>query len=72
MSVAKKTISLPKKLLDKAEARVEQLHYSTFSDYLQELIRRDTNELREEPPPYGTKQPQIKVPSTKGQKADKN
>jgi hypothetical protein len=42
MSASKKTISLPKSLLHKAEQRAHELHYATFSDYLQELIRRDT------------------------------
>ena len=65
MSARKKTISLPKTLLAKAETRARELHYSTFSDYLQELIRRDTMSnnagsgpdlMTDEPAPYKTKQ----------------
>jgi metal-responsive CopG/Arc/MetJ family transcriptional regulator len=69
MSAAKKTISLPKKLLQKAEGRAEELDFSTFSDYIQDLIRRDIV-VREQR--GSMSQPELDVPGVKKQKADKN
>ncbi len=40
----RKTISLPKILNDAAELKSKRMGYSSFSDYLQELIRRDNPE----------------------------
>lgn len=39
---AKKSVSMPLLLLDDADRRRRELRLTTFSDYIQELIRRDT------------------------------
>lgn len=38
---AKKSVSMPQILLDDAEARRQEKRLSTFSDYIQWLIRQD-------------------------------
>lgn len=46
MSAERTTISLPAALFEKAKRRREELHFSTLSDYIQDLIRNDI--LRQE------------------------
>lgn len=43
----KKSVSMPGLLLDDAERRQRELRLSTFSDYIQALIRRDTDRRAE-------------------------
>lgn len=54
MSAEKRSISAPAALFTKADARKEQLGYSTFSDYIQALLHADTlnggDHLRESAP----------------------
>jgi hypothetical protein len=56
MSAEKRSISAPSDLYAKADARKEELGYSTFSDYIQALIRADVvkagGHLREASPKY--------------------
>lgn len=58
MSAEKRSISAPAVLFAKADARKEQLGYSTFSDYIQALLRADTlgggDHLRESAPASST------------------
>lgn len=39
----KKSVSMPEILFDDGDGRRRELRLSTFSDYVQWLIRRDTN-----------------------------
>lgn len=54
MSSEKRSISAPGSLFAKADVRKEQLGYSTFSDYIQALLRADSlgggDHLREAAP----------------------
>lgn len=54
MSAEKRSISAPKDLFAKADARKALLGYSTFSDYIQALLHADTfgggAHLRDEAP----------------------
>lgn len=42
MSAEKRSVSAPSELFERAVARQKDLGYSTFSDYIQALIRADT------------------------------
>lgn len=42
MSAEKRSVSAPAELFAQADQRKAQLGYSTFSDYIQALIRADT------------------------------
>lgn len=44
----KKSVSMPEILADEAEDRRRALRMTTFSDYIQHLIRNDTNKEREQ------------------------
>lgn len=44
----KKSVSMPEILADEAELRRRSLRLGTFSDYIQYLIRNDTNNERRE------------------------
>jgi hypothetical protein len=44
----KKSVSMPEFLFDHATDRQRQFRLATFSDYIQELIRRDTESGRKE------------------------
>lgn len=43
----KKSVSMPQLLFNKANLKARQNGYSTFSDYIQMLIRKDTFHERE-------------------------
>jgi hypothetical protein len=45
----KKSVSMPEIMLDDAEQRRRALRLSTFSDYIQHLIRKDTIPAQEQP-----------------------
>lgn len=53
-----KSLSLPEDLLRDAEARAQEMRFGSFSDYVQDLIRRDLVSkglLQKEPPQYRTR-----------------
>lgn len=65
MSAEKRSISAPRQLFASADARKEMLGYSTFSDYVQALMRADTisggAHLRDEAPRAVPDHPGIKA-----------
>lgn len=45
----KKSVSMPEIMADEAEDRRRALRLSTFSDYIQHLIRNDTTKMPRQP-----------------------
>lgn len=69
-----KSLSLPEDLLKDAEERAKNLRFSSFSDYVQNLIRQDLIAqevpIAEQPARYGTDLPEDKIQEMANRIAD--